>query len=175
MKCARIAACLLLIGAASPRPLLIESRGVVMPFAQARRQLAFAPWMPRAKTIAVALIPPLGGNDARTTHGIAMEYEDGGAKFLLSQWPRNGFPVGVGAFIVATRPCAPVAYKADGLLWATRSGLVMTLQPDGADGIPMLGSQARRLLAAGRCPMTRLLRPARPRRPAFSSPRQSAS
>jgi len=130
--------------------MLIDSRGVVMPAAQARSNIAFRPVVP-AGALAIAVVPPLGGTDSHATHGFAVEYKNGTHKLLLTQWPRNGMDVAVGDFNAVHRPCAPVAYKADGLLWATRNGLVMTLQPDGTVSGSRLASEARRLIAASGC------------------------
>lgn len=137
--------------APAPTPaLLIDARGVVMPAAQARSKIAFKPVVP-ANALAVAAVPPLAGPDGIATHGFAVEYQSGADRFLLTQWPRNGLNVAVGSFNAAHRPCAPVAYKADGLLWATRNGLVMTLQPDGAVSGSRLASESRRLTATYGC------------------------
>lgn len=141
--------------APSPQPSpLIESRGVVMPLPQARANIAFTPWIPRGHLLEVAVIPPLGGTDNHATHGIAMEYENSGARLLLSQWPRSGYRIAVGDLDAVHRPCGPLALagSASGsLLWTTRNGLVMTLQPDGAAAGPRLAGEARRLLAASGC------------------------
>ncbi|MFN2448572.1 MAG: hypothetical protein ABR508_02095 [Candidatus Baltobacteraceae bacterium] len=135
----------------SPLPMLIESRGIVMPLAQARANIAFAPFIPPGRVLAVAAIPPLGGSDSRRTHGIALEYEKTGRRMLLSQWPLGELRINAAGWDAVHRPCAPIAFKADGLLWATRNGLVMTLQPDGAVSGPHLASESRGLLGASHC------------------------
>jgi hypothetical protein len=140
-------------GKAAPGPvpstsLLIGARGAIVTLPQAQSRVRFAPFVPGAQIVAVALIPPLHV-DHRKDAGVAMEYERAGDALLLSQWPRGDLNVGVAGNAIH-RPCAPVAYKADGFLWTTRSGLVMTLQPDGAVAPGRLMREARRL-AAGSC------------------------
>ncbi len=162
--------------AKAPRPTpapsatsLLDSKGFVMTLQQARAQIAFAPVIPAGELLGVAVIPPLGGHDSRAGHGIAMEYEKDGSRLVLSQWQRLGLRIVVAQVDVVHRPCAPIAFKADGLLWASRNGLVLTLQPDGAAPGPLVGSEARRL--------TRIscFSRSQPRRRFVSSHRQSAS
>ena len=132
--------------AQTPAPvstLLIESKGVTMPLGLAVRSLHFRPFIPSGQILQVAVIPPLNVDEQRN-HGIAIEYAASSHALLLSQWPRAGAGI-------TARPCAPVAYKADGLLWATRNGLVMTLQPDGTIDASRLAREARRLLLGGAC------------------------
>jgi hypothetical protein len=84
----------------------------------------------------------------------------------------------VGSDDVTHRPCAPVAYKADGLLWTTRTGRVMTLQPDGAVLPSRIAREAHRLLRGGGCGgriRTTFPAPLPRSSPVVSSPRQSAS
>ncbi len=133
----------------TPHPaatLLIDARGVTVPFTAAVRQIAFRPLVPGSQIVAVALIPPLGGVDRRESHGLAIEYANAGDALLLSEWPRLGFDI-------TRSPCAPVAYKTDGMVWTTRNGLVMTLQPDGAVPPSRVVREAFRLLRAGGCRM----------------------
>lgn len=139
---------------ATPQPqptLLIQSRGTVVPLTAAVRQIAFRPVIPGAQIAAIALIPPLGGVDSRKTHGLAIEYANSGSALLLSQWPHPGFSMTVNGVDLTGSPCAPVAYKTDGLLWTTRNGLVMTLQPDGAVSASRLAREADRLMVAAGC------------------------
>jgi hypothetical protein len=112
--------------------------------------LRFRPFIPSGHILQVAVIPPLNVDQQRN-HGIAIEYAANSHALLLSQWPRAGFTISVAAADVTARPCAPVAYKADGLLWATRNGLVMTLEPDGTIDASRLAREARRLLLGGAC------------------------
>lgn len=165
--------------APSARALLIESRGVVMPLADAVKTVRFVPFIPSAQIISVAVIPPLSDSaDRNARPGLAIEYESGGDALLLSQWLSGGLNISVGSENATSRPCAPIAYKADGLLWTTRDGRVMSLQPDGTVLASRIAREADRLLRAGACGKARtrsLSRPlpAPPR--AVSSPRRSAS
>lgn len=165
----------------TPRPavtLLISSRGVTMRLEQAVRKLAFAPFIPSAQIASVALIPPLSDDEDKRSPGIAIEYESGGDALLLSQWPPTTLDIAVAGFDATSRPCAPVAYKSDGLLWTTRDGRVMTLQPDGAVAPSRVAREVDRLLRAGACKRrtgATLFRPLPSRRsPSAFSPRRSA-
>jgi hypothetical protein len=82
---------------------------------------------------------------------LAIEYANGGDALLLSQWPRPEFPLTENGVDLTRSPCAPVAYKADGLIWTTRNGLVMTLQPDGTAQTSRLAREADRLMRAAGC------------------------
>lgn len=162
---------------ASARELLIDSRGVVMSLADAVKTVRFVPFIPSAQIISIAVIPPLSdAADRNAKPGMAIEYESGGDALLLSQWPRDGLQIDVGTTSTTSRPCAPVAYKADGLLWATRNGRVMTLQPDGTVPASRIEREANRLLRAGACGRrTRTLFRPLPTPPrAVSLPRRSA-
>jgi hypothetical protein len=160
--------------APSPTP-LVESRGVAMSLQDAVRKARFSPFIPSAQIVGVAALPPLSDDDKkRRLVGIGIEYESSGDALLLSQWPRAGLHIAVGTADVTSRPCAPVAYKADGLLWTTRNGRVMTLQPDGAVAPARIAREAGRLLRAGACGQARISRPTPRPRAAFSH-RQSAS
>lgn len=166
--------------AASPQPtgLLAASRGVVMTLAGAVRHIGFAPFIPSPQIAAVAVIPALSdAKDRAAPVGLAIEYESRGDALLLSQWPRDGLTIDVGGSDLTARPCAPVAYKADGLLWTTRNGRVMTLQPDGAVEPSRIRREAGRLLHAGACggPARTFSRPRPGPSRAVSSPRQSVS
>lgn len=160
--------------------MLIESRGVTMPLAQAVRKLSFPPFIPSAEIASVALIPPLNDDEDKREPGIALEYERDGDALLLSQWPRKGIEIVVAGVDATSRPCAPVAYKPDGLLWTTRDGRVMTLQPDGAVAPALVAREVDRLLRAGACQRrtkaTLSPRPLPSRSyPSVSWPRRSAS
>jgi hypothetical protein len=156
---------------------LIASRGVVMPLADAVKTVDFVPFIPPAQIIAAAVVPPLSdAQGRRAIPGIAFEYENGGDALLLTQWVRGGLTIRVGGDDLTTRPCAPVAYQAEGLLWTTRNGRVMTLQPDGSVLNVRIAREVDRLLRAGACgravsPLSRSLRTP-PR--AVSSPQRSA-
>ena len=146
-----------------------------MPLALAVRSLQFRPFVPRAQVVQVAVIPPLNVNQQKN-HGLAIEYVAGGTALLLSQWPRAGVDLASSALDLTRRPCAPVAFKADGLIWTTRNGLVMTLQPDGTAPPSRVAREAQQLFADGACGSGARTSP-RPRTqtPAVSSPRQSVS
>lgn len=165
---------------ASPQAtgMLIASRGAVMPLAVAVRQIGFVPFIPSEQIAAVAAIPPLSdAKDRAAPPGLAIEYESHGDALLLSQWPRAGLNIAVGGSDVTDRPCAPVAYRADGLLWTTRNGRVMTLQPDGIVDASRIWREADRLLHAGACgrPARTFSRPRPTRSRAVSLPPQSVS
>ncbi len=136
---------------ATAAPLLIESRGVTMPLQDAVRKIAFRPFVPAAQLAAVAVIPPLGGEDTRDHRGIAMEYVSNGSELLLSQWPRQGFAIAVGGADLSRTTCSPVPFMAGGLMWTTRAAVVMTLQPDGELAPQRVATEARRLIAGGAC------------------------
>lgn len=164
----------------APSPtLLIQSRGVPVTLQAAVRKANFAPFIPSAQIAGVGLLPPLSDEPSKRRYvGIGIEYESNGDAMLLSQWPRAGFTIAVGPVDATSRPCTPVAYKPDGLLWTTHDGRVMTLQPDGTVLPSRVQREADRLLRAGACGrrIKTLSRPLpAPRRPSASLPRQSAS
>ncbi len=135
----------------SPRPiatLLIESKGITMPFRLAVRSLRFRPFLPRATILETAVIPPLNV-DRQKSHGIAFEYASANSVLLLSEWPRAG--ANLTWADAGGTPCAPSAYKAGSVIWTTHTGLVMTLQPDGAVEPSSVQREARRLIASGAC------------------------
>lgn len=156
--------------------LLIESKGVTMPLGLAVRSLRFSPFVPRAQIVQVAVIAPMNVNQQKS-HGLAIEYVAGGNALLLSQWPRAGVDFSSSALDFTRRPCAPVAFKADGLIWTTRNGLVMTLQPDGTAAPSRVAREAHQLIADGACGSEARTSPrrSRTRSSAVSSLRQSVS
>lgn len=113
-----------------------------MPLQSALRKIGFRPFLPSSEIARIAVIPPLGGEDSRQNRGIAIEYRQGNRRLLLSEWPRQRF---------AGTPCAVRAYKADGAIWITRAGLVMTLQPDGRVSTNRVFSEAGRLVKSAGC------------------------
>lgn len=134
-------------------PLLIDVRGVVMPFEQAVTKISYRPYVPpSAQILAYAVIPPLGNEDTPAHRGIAIEYESGRHAWLLSQWPKQNFSL---LFLrgknITDAPCTIAHYKKDGVAWTTRGALAMTLQPDGSVTAQAVDAQARRLIAAGAC------------------------
>lgn len=134
---------------ATPAPaatLLIESKGVTMPLALARGTLVFRPVIPAGRIVQTAVIPPLNVDEQRK-HGIAIEYAAGGSVWLLSQWPASQ----AAAPEMRRSPCAPARYKANGLLWTTQSGLVMTLEPDGSPAGAGVDAAARPIMTESGC------------------------
>ena len=131
-------------------PMLIDERGLSMPQTEAISHIAFRPFFPPGEVLKWAALPPLGGADVTANDGLGIEYAAGRSAMLLSQWPRHNFDVKFGGKPL-TEPCKPVAYKADGLAWLSRSNVVMTLQPDGKVPPAEVRSEAKRLLAAGAC------------------------
>lgn len=137
--------------AASVTPVpLIAMRGTVLPFARAVRRLAFRPFVPRSGFQSAALIVPLNVDHQRL-RGLALEYRSGELMLLLSEWPDQGQSIEIAGAPVTAAPCTPVAYKSNGFMWATRKGLLMTLQPDGPASAARVEREARRLLAEGAC------------------------
>ena len=115
------------------------------------RRIGFRAFVPSAQLAAIAVIPPLGGDDTRQDRGIAFEYDAEGDALLLSQWPEQHFQIVVGKNDLTRLTCAPVPFKADGFIWTTHSALVMTLQPDGKVAPTRVAREARRLIASGAC------------------------
>lgn len=157
----------------APSP-LVDSRGIAMPLRMAVRHIAFRPFIPHQQIIAVAVIPPLGGADTRAGHGLAVEYARDGNALMLSEWPRRGFLVTAGVTEITASPCVPAPYAPHSVMWTTRNGLVMTLQPDGPIARGRVAREARRIVAHGACGAA-TSRPSPRRRRVSSSPRQSAS
>lgn len=134
-------------------PLLIDDRGVVMPFQDAVTKISYRPYVPTSgQILAYAVIPPLGNQDTPAHRGIAIEYESGRRAWLLSQWPKQNFTL---LFLhgknITDAPCTIAHYKKDGVAWTTRGALAMTLQPDGNVPAAAVVAEARRLIAAGAC------------------------
>ena len=80
----------------TPPPLLIDGRGTTMPLEQVVTHLAFRPYLPRAQTLAYAVLPPLGDLDTDSHRGIGIEYEAGHEALLLSEWPKQRFTIAFG-------------------------------------------------------------------------------
>jgi hypothetical protein len=135
----------------TPAPLLIVSRGITMSLIDVVHRIAFRPHPPRARVLSVAVIPPLGNEDTPKTRGVAFEYAAGGSKWLLSEWPSQGFVLAFGARGASAALCSPQAFSSNGVAWATRDGLAMTLQPDGPGSIQRTTGQARALFAHLAC------------------------
>ncbi len=131
--------------------MLIDSRGIVMPLREAVGKIGFRPYLPRDPVLAIAVIPPLGGADTTASRGIAVEYLSGRAHLVLSEWPRGSFDLSFGRKDITFDPCTPVAYAPNEYAWTTRTGLAMTLQPDGEPPASGILGEARRLIALGAC------------------------
>ncbi len=137
----------------SSAPLMIDDRGIVMPLEQAVTKISYRPWIPpEPHVLKYAVIPPLGDQDTPANRGVAIEYENNRMTWLLSEWPKQNFDL---LFLrgqdITHAPCAVAHYKPDGVAWSTRGKLAMTLQPDGSVPAETVGSEARRLIAAGAC------------------------
>lgn len=135
----------------SPTPMLIVMRGVTTSLPDAVHQIAFRAHPPRAQVLAVALIPPLGNADTSRTRGIAFEYSAGGMKWLLSEWPSQGFNLMFGSQSASAPLCSPVPFSRTGFAWTTRDKLAMTLQPDGSASIAQTRDQARLVMTRLAC------------------------
>jgi hypothetical protein len=134
---------------ASAPPLLIDGRGTAMPLEQAVTHIAFRPYVPD-QAMAFAVLPPLGDLDTNEHRGIGVEYLAGHTAMLLSQWPKQRYPIEFGHSGVLV-DCHPVHYSTTSVAWTTPGNLVMTLQPDGpADGAAV-DREALRLIRAGAC------------------------
>jgi hypothetical protein len=131
---------------------MIDDRGITMPLEDAVTKISYRPWIPRRSILKYAVIPPLGGADTPENRGIAIEYDDGGAAMLLSEWPKQNFAL---LFLhgqdISVSPCTIAHYKTDGVAWTTRGPLAMTLQPDGTVSPKRVEAEARRLIASGAC------------------------
>lgn len=138
----------------TPPPMLIASRGVPMPLAQAMQKITLRPKLPNAQILAFAVIPPLGGADTPAHRGIAIEYVVHGGRVLLSEWPRAGFTFAIGMHDITQSPCTLLRYSPTNVMWENRRNVVMTLQPDGPVRPNVIDAQARRLLASGTCEVT---------------------
>jgi hypothetical protein len=134
---------------ATPPPLLIESRGFTMPLDRAVTKIGFRPYLPPGQMLAFAVIPPLGNDDSTAHRGMAIEYVASRRAMLLSQWPKQQFTLAFGGRDVTSSPCTIVHFSADGVGWTARSGLMLTLQPDGKAGTGAVVEEARRLLRLG--------------------------
>ena len=122
-----------------------------MPLDEAVRKIAFRPYLPPGQVLAIAVIPPLGDEDTTAHRGMAIEYVASRKAMLLSQWPKQHFTLAFGGRDVTYAPCTIVHYSADGVGWTARSGLMLTLQPDGKAGTGTVNAEARRLIASGAC------------------------
>ncbi|HET9030534.1 MAG TPA: hypothetical protein VFN49_10170 [Candidatus Aquilonibacter sp.] len=134
-------------------PLMIDSRGIVLPLDEAVTKIDYRPWIPRnGQILKYAVIPPLGNKDTPENRGVAIEYENNHVAWLLSEWPKQNFTL---LFLkgqdITFSPCTIAHYKTDGAAWTTHGKLAMTLQPDGDVPGKAVDAEARRLIAAGAC------------------------
>ena len=74
---------------ATPEPSLIATRGKSFPLSEARRKIAFRPYMPSRDYIDVAMLPAFFGGDDPKNWGLGLEYSVNGKRFALSQWPQR--------------------------------------------------------------------------------------
>jgi len=145
--------------AAANPPLMLDRMGERLSMADARRSIAFQPFVPARRIIAVAVLPPFHGDDGHATRGIGFEYADlENRRYVLAQWPRNGGTIAMfqdfpgdppddcpqaRTFVRGTTPY--------GIVWTTPHGLVLTLQADGANDARTLEIEWRKLIRRGAC------------------------
>ena len=158
-----------------------------MPLDEAVRKIAFRPFVPSHQLLDVALQPPLSAEDVRLdkvgkARGIAFEYSTNGVAMVLSEWPRGDLQMDFNGFSLTGEPCTVLKYAPDSVMWTTKNGMVMTLQPDGRVKPKRVVDEAHRLLHSGACGVapapkkpTRKTPRAAPRKPTSSSPPRSAS
>ncbi len=141
------------------RPSTIAARmGEEMTESSARRNIAFRPFAPPRRILGVGLLPPFHGDDTRANRGIAFEYTDlNGRRYALAEWPANGGTIDNFLPMARAVPeCARVRTFArgtgpNGIVWSTARGLIMTLQPDGANDARTLESEWLKLIRRGAC------------------------
>ena len=144
---------------AAPRPLTIVGRmGIEMSEAAARHGIAFRPFAPPRRIVAVALLPPFHGDDVRANRGIGFEYTAAGERrYVLAQWPANGGTIRRFAPLAQSElDCADArtfsrGAKPNGIVWSTPHGLIMTLQADGVNDARTLEAEWRKLIRRGVC------------------------
>ncbi len=134
---------------ASASGMLLDGRGIAMPFEKAVHLISFKPFLPIEHADAVAVIPPLGSDDSLANRGIAFEFGANGAKMILSEWPAQNFRIAFAGHDASADPCKPVAYSHNGVVWTTPQGLVLTLQPDGGAKAARIVREANALIAHG--------------------------
>jgi hypothetical protein len=132
--------------------------GIEMSEQAARHGIAFRPFAPPRRIVAVALLPAFHGDDVRANRGIGFEYVDtAGRRYALAQWPANG---GTIARFLPLDPVEPGCENArsfprgtrpNGIVWSTSHGLIVTLQADGTNDAQTLGREWRKLIRRGVC------------------------
>jgi hypothetical protein len=143
----------------APRPTsIIERMGIPMNEPTARRGIAFGAFAPPRHILGVALLPPFHGDDTRANRGIAFEYDDlTGRRYVLAEWPANGGTVAHFPPLDTGGAGCPDAHMfsrgtgPNGIVWSTSSGLIMTLQADGANDARTLELEWRKLIRRGAC------------------------
>lgn len=136
---------------ASAPPLLLDGRGIIMPFEKVMTHVSFRPVVPSQQVLAFAVLPPLGGADNNANRGVGIEYLAGHDAMLLSEWPKQQFNVAFKRGAMSMSPCTPAHYSAQAVAWTTSSNIVLTLQPDGDVPPGAVDREARRLTRPGAC------------------------
>ena len=90
-----------------------------------------------------------------TPERAALEYEERGRLYVLTQWPANGGSIDAFPALRALDPdCRDARVfpgAAQGIIWSTPSGIVATLRPDGASDAAVLVAEWHRLVRRGAC------------------------
>lgn len=144
----------------TPRPPLIEQRGLVAPsIADALAHVTFRPFFPVPAPSRAALIAPFHGGDDPKYYGIAFEYTQKGKVYVLRQWPRAGGSLNGYAPMPGEAGCTE-AYLTSGTLkdvrgiaWLTNK-FAFALSPDEdvpADKGRGLRAEWSRLVHRGAC------------------------
>jgi len=143
---------------ATPEPTLISSRGKLFSLDEARRKVAFRPFLPARNYVDVAMLPAFFGGDNPKNWGIGLEYAVNGRRFALSEWPQRGQSLTAYASAKKEGECTDVhtfstenAHRANGYIWSTPRGVVMTLQPDFNADRRAVAAELRRLVRRGVC------------------------
>ena len=143
---------------ATPEPSLIASRGKSFSLAEARRKVAFRPFLPARDYVDVAMLPAFFGGDNPKNWGIGLEYAVNGKRFALSEWPQRGQSLTAYASAKKEGNCTDVhtfltqhAHRANGYIWSTPRGIVMTLQPDFNADRRAMAAEFHRLERRGVC------------------------
>lgn len=143
---------------ATPPASIVARMGVEMSEPAARHEIAFRPFSPPRRIVAVALLPPFHGDDTRANRGIGFEYADAnGRRYALAQWPANGGSIT--RFEPLAQPesgCADArtfsrGTTPNGIVWSTTRGLIMTLQADGTNDARTLEIEWKKLIRRGVC------------------------
>lgn len=143
---------------ATPAPSLIASRGKAYSLDEARRKIAFRPYLPSRDYVDVAMLPAFFHGDDPKNWGLGLEYAVNGKRFALSEWPQRGQSLSSYPNAKSEAECTDVhsfatlhATRANGYIWSTPRGLVMTLQPDFDADRRAMAAEFRRLARRGIC------------------------